>query len=133
MKSFILSVVLVVLITGLVILNSFCANHVYDAMLGALDAFPKEANAARAADDIRSLSDYFEEKKYYLYLILPQGTVNDLMLSYTETVEYCLSEDDSSYRAALAKTKLLIETVKDNEGLRLYDFFTKDSKKRYFP
>ena len=39
MKSFILSVVLVVLITGLVILNSFCANHVYDAMLGALDAF----------------------------------------------------------------------------------------------
>lgn len=133
MKSFILSIVLVSVITALVIFNSFCANHVYDALLDTLDSFPKTADALEAKDEIRTLSDYFEEKKYYLYLILPQCTINELMSSCTETIQYCLAEDDSSYRASLAKTKLLIETVKDNEGLRLYDFFTKDSKKRYFP
>ena len=134
MKSFILSVVLTVTITAAVIINSLCANSVYDAMLDMLNGFPEKASAD-SQGDIRELSDYFEDKKYYLYLILPQCTVNELMTAYTETAAYCLAGDDSSYRASLNKTKLLLKTVKGNEGLRLYDFITRptEDNERYFP
>lgn len=134
MKSFITAVILTAVIVGAVLLNSFCANRVYDTMLDALEGFPQNAEPA-SYETIRFLSDYFEEKKYYLYRILPQCTVNELMGVYTETVQYCLAGDDSSYRASLEKTKLLLKAVKDNEGLRFFDALTRprNSKKRYFP
>lgn len=134
MKSFILSVVLSVIVIAAVIVNSFAANRVYSTLLDKLNSLPPAATDL-SGKEIQEINDYLDEKKYYLYLILPQCSINELLCSYQETAEYCLASDTSSYKASLGKTKLLVKAMKDNEGLRLHHFLfhRHDSKKRYFP
>lgn len=135
MKSFILALILSCSVVAAVFVNAVTANRVYDRLLEKLDALPALAEPSDALDAMRDFSDYFEEKKYYLYLILPQGSLNELMSTCTEALGYLRGKDDASYIATLEKAKLLIKAMKDNEGLRIDDllFGGADSKKRYFP
>lgn len=135
MKSFLFALILSCSVLAAVIGNVVTANRVYDALLDDLDSFPERADPTLAAKAVEELSDRLETSKYYLYLILPQGALNELMCTCTETLGYLRGQDDASYSASLEKAKLLIKIMKDNEGLRLDDllFGRTDSKKRYFP
>lgn len=135
MKSFLFALILSCSVLAAVIGNAVTANRVYDALLDDLDSFPERADPTLAAKAVEELSDRLETSKYYLYLILPQGSLNELMCTCTETLGYLRGQDDASYGASLEKAKLLIKIMKDNEGLRLDNllFGRADSKKRYFP
>ncbi|MBE6623597.1 MAG: DUF4363 family protein [Ruminococcaceae bacterium] len=131
MKSFIIALVVLLIVCTFVFFNSFYFLNLYDDFIKDTENLPKSVYDKECENAINSLCDKVDKKTPYLYTVLQQQNVDQLLTCLSEARSAAYLKNESNYITSVDKAILLLKLTKDNED---FPFLANiKSKKRYFP
>lgn len=130
MRSFIVAIIVLAVVVLFVFGNSFYVTGIYDDIISDTKNLPQSVYDENAESLINALCDKVEKRSSYLFLVLPQQSVNELLYCVSDISSAESSKDENTYRSSTMKVLLTLELMKKNEGM---PFAMGKSKKRYFP
>ena len=130
MRSFIVAIIVLAVVVLFVFGNSFYVTGIYDDIISDTKNLPQSVYDENAESLINALCDKVEKRSSYLFLVLPQQSVNELLYCVSDIRSAESSKDENTYRSSTMKVLLTLELMKKNEGM---PFAMGKSKKRYFP
>lgn len=130
MRSFIVAIIVLAVVVLFVFGNSFYVTGIYDDIISDTKNLPQSVYDENAESLINALCDKVEKRSSYLFLVLPQQSVNELLYCVSDISSAESSKDENTYRSSTMKVLLTLELMKKNEGM---PFAMSKSKKRYFP
>ena len=134
MKSFVIALIFLFAVCSFVFFNFIYITNLYDDFLKDTENLPKSVYDADCQDAINSLCAKIDEKASYLYIVLQQQNVDELLTCLSEARSAAALKYENGYSTSVDKAKLLLKLSKDNEDFPDLPFFkTQKSKKRYFP
>ncbi len=131
MKSFIIALVVLLIVCAFVFLNSLYFINVYDGFIKDTENLPKSVYDKDCENAINSLCTKIDKKTSYLYIVLQQQNVDELLTCLSEARSAAALKNENSYVTSVDKAILLLKLTKDNEDFPFFSVIK--SKKRYFP
>ena len=113
MRSFIISLILLVTVTAGIMANSVYGTAVYNEMLNLLDELPQTADSANNA--IHEANEYFEKHRNYVYCTVCEATANELYCDLAEACAYYYAGDTFSYLACKQKASFRVRMLRNCE------------------
>lgn len=131
MKSFIIALVVLLIVCTFVFLNSLYFINLYDEFINDTERLPKSVYDNDCENAIDSLCSKIDKKMSYLYIVLQQKNVDELLICLSEARTAAALKNENDYLASINKAILLLKLTKDNEEFPFLSDIK--SKKRYFP
>ena len=122
MKSFIISIVLISLITSAVFINAQYSKKICTDITEAISEFPKEASGDKTDAMIRAEKTFNENSVYFSY-ILSKSDLIDLLCDFSDVFSYHGSGDTPSYLASLERLKNRLFKIKSSEEIGFKEIF----------
>ncbi len=122
MKSFIISLILLVLITSAVFVNSLYSDKVYSELINALSDFPDKADE-KVPETMMNAKKMFEKHSDYFRYVLPKSEFLDLSCDFSDVFAYYSTGDTPSYTASLQRTVNRLQLVKGGEEISFKEIF----------
>lgn len=122
MKSFIISVVLLSLITASVFINAQHSRKLCTEIADTISEFPEEASGDKT-DAMIHAEELFNKHSVYFSYILSKSDLLDLFCDFSDVFSYHGSGDTASYLASLERLKNRLNKVKSSEEISFKEIF----------
>jgi len=120
LKSFGISVVLLVIVIVAVFCNAYYADRLYFEILDSLNEFPDTADASSTLTyKMMRAKEKFEKNTGYFYYILSRSDIQELICDFSDIFSYYRTGDTASYTASLEKAKLRLTMIKNSERMNM--------------
>lgn len=111
MKSFIISIILLVLTIGFIVVNAIIITHITDTLIEMSDG------------DIYELEKYWKEKYYYISISTHLELLEQADVAIGDMKTYHQAGNQEDYLASKEKFLNAVDEIKTGEKLVLYNIF----------
>lgn len=124
MKSFIISLCLLLFFVILTTVNRLAVGSIFDNVLDSLDVLPESTGnyiPDRAKQESEALFDYWCSKRRFLSLTINTAELRDCETALGNLAEFSDSDTGADYNAALSEAKVRVNVLADRESLSLFN------------